>query len=68
MFKGTMTKWPEQKQTHRTTQKHKEHQDSTDSQKNIFFVLDNKLFLIQMECVAERKSWQKRIVEVARRK
>jgi len=21
-----MTKWPEQKQTHRTTQKHKEHQ------------------------------------------
>jgi len=29
-FKGTMTQWPVQKQTHRTTQKHVEHQDVTD--------------------------------------
>ena len=28
-FKGTMTKWPVQKPTHRTTQKHVEHQDAT---------------------------------------
>jgi len=29
-----MTKWFVQKQTHRTTQKHAEHQDATDIQKN----------------------------------
>jgi len=29
-FKGTMTKWPVQKPTHRTTQKHVEHHDVTD--------------------------------------
>jgi len=29
-FKGTVTKWPVQKLTHRTTQKHVEHQDATD--------------------------------------
>ena len=28
-FKGTMTKWPVQKQTHRTAQKHAEHQENT---------------------------------------
>ena len=29
-FKGTMIKWPIQKQTHRTTQTHVEHQDAAD--------------------------------------
>ena len=29
-FKGTMTKSPVQKPTHRTTQKHAEHHDATD--------------------------------------
>jgi len=29
-FKSTMTKWSVQKPTHRTTQKHVEHQDATD--------------------------------------
>ena len=29
-FKGTMTKWPVQKLTHRTTQKHAQHHDATD--------------------------------------
>jgi len=29
-FKGTITKWPVQKPTHRTTQKHVEHHDTTD--------------------------------------
>jgi len=29
-FKGTMTKWPVQKLTHRTTQKHVQHHDATD--------------------------------------
>jgi len=29
-FKGTMTKWPVQKLTHRTTQKHAQHHDTTD--------------------------------------
>ena len=29
-FKGTMTKWPVQKLTHRTTQIHKQHYDETD--------------------------------------
>jgi len=29
-YKGTMTKWPVQKTTHRTTQKHVETQDATD--------------------------------------
>jgi len=29
-FKGPMTKWPVQKPTHRTTQKHAEHHDATD--------------------------------------
>jgi len=28
-FKGTMTKWPVQKLTHRTTQKHAQHHDAT---------------------------------------
>jgi len=28
-FKDTMTKWPVQQPTHRTTQKHVEHQDAT---------------------------------------
>ena len=33
-FKGTMTKWPVHKQTHRTTQKkHVEHQDAKEIQK-----------------------------------
>jgi len=44
-----MTKWPVQKQTHRTTQKHVEHQDATDIQKNTNFssdsgLINNKLF------------------------
>jgi len=30
MFKGTMIKWPVQKLTHRTTQKHVQHYDATD--------------------------------------
>ena len=29
-FKGTMTKWPVHKLTHRTTQKHLQHHDATD--------------------------------------
>jgi len=29
-FKGTMTKWPVQKQTHRTTQQHVEHPGKAD--------------------------------------
>jgi len=33
-----MTKWPVQKPTHRTTQKHVEHQDATDIQNKLFFV------------------------------
>jgi len=36
-FKGTVTKRPVQKQTHRKAQKHTEHQDATD--------IENKLFL-----------------------
>ena len=35
-FKGTMTKWPVQKQTHRIAQKHTEHQDATDIKNTIF--------------------------------
>jgi len=35
-FKGTITEWPVQKQTHRTIQKHVEHQDATDIKKTIF--------------------------------
>jgi len=34
-FKGTITKWPVHKQTHRTTQKHVEHQDATDIHKKL---------------------------------
>jgi len=37
-FKGTMTKWPVQKLTHRTTQKHVQHHDATDVYKNYIFV------------------------------
>jgi len=33
VFKGTMTKWPEQKQTHRPAQRHAEHQVATDIKK-----------------------------------
>jgi len=33
VFKGTMTKWPEQKQTHRPAQKHTEDQVAIDIQK-----------------------------------
>jgi len=31
-FKGTVTKWPVQKPTHMTTQKHIKHEDATDIQ------------------------------------
>jgi len=44
-FKGTMTKWPVQKPTHRTTQKHVEHYDVTD-RKNYVFVFFGLLFFI----------------------
>ena len=37
-FKGTMTKWPVQKQTHGTAQKHVEHRDATDIKHKLFFV------------------------------
>ena len=37
-FKGTITKWPVQTPTHRTTQKHVEHHDA-------FRHLEKKLFL-----------------------
>jgi len=37
-FMGNMTKWTVQKQTHRTTQKHVEHQDATAIQKKLLFV------------------------------
>ena len=36
-FRGTMTKWPVQKLTHRTVQKHVPHHDATDIQKNYIF-------------------------------
>ena len=29
-FKGTIRKWPVQKPTHKTTEKHVEHEDATD--------------------------------------
>ena len=35
-FKRTMPKWPAQKLTHRTTQKHAEHHDATDIYKKPF--------------------------------
>ena len=37
-FKGTMTKWPVQKLTHRTTQKHVQLHDATNIQKKTIFV------------------------------
>jgi len=36
-FKGTMTKWPVQKLTHRTTQKHIQHHDETKFGHNTIF-------------------------------
>jgi len=39
-----MAKWPVEKPTHRTTQKHVEHQDTTDI--NYFFVVFGFSFLI----------------------
>jgi len=45
--KGTTTKWPVQKPTHRTTQQHAEHHDATDIQKTtIFCVFGFFVFLI----------------------
>ena len=42
-----MTKWPVHKQTHNTTQKHVEHQDARDFQKNFFCVFRmSKSFII----------------------
>jgi len=38
VFKGTMTKWPVQKQTHRPAQKHTEHRVATDIKKETIFV------------------------------
>jgi len=38
-FKGTITKWPEQKLTHRTRQKRVQHHDVTEfGQKYVFFI------------------------------
>jgi len=37
-FKGTMTKVPVQKQSHRTAQKQADHQDATDIQNQTMFV------------------------------
>jgi len=47
-FRGTMTKWPVQKQTQITTQKHVEHPDATYIQKKhtIFCVFRIFLFYI----------------------
>jgi len=42
-FKGTMTKWPVQKLTHKTTQKHLQHQQTFG--KNYIFVFFCFLFL-----------------------
>jgi len=44
-FKGTMTKWPVHKLTHRTTQKHVQHHDATDILKNYIFVFSVDLFV-----------------------
>jgi len=42
-----MTKWPLQKQTQRTTQKHVEHQDETDlKKKHYFFVFFGMFFFL----------------------
>jgi len=43
-FKGSLTKWPVQKQTYIAAQKHAEHQDATDIQ-NILFVFFLWIFL-----------------------
>jgi len=45
-LKGTMTKWPVQKPTHRTTQKHVEHYDVTDRKKLFVCVFRIFIFLI----------------------
>jgi len=41
-----MTKWPVQKLTHRTTQKHEQHHDATDKLKKGIFVFFGFLFFI----------------------
>ena len=38
-FIATLTKWPVQNQTHRTTQKHEEHQDAPDIQNKLYFIV-----------------------------
>jgi len=51
-FKGAMTKRPVHRKTHRTTQKHVEHQDATGIQKKTIFcdfrILYFILFLIDI--------------------
>jgi len=41
-----MTKWPIQKQTHRTEQKHAEHQDATDIENKLFLCFSDFYFFI----------------------
>ena len=51
-FKGTMTKWPVQKQAQRTEQKHAEHLDATDIHTNnyscVFGCFHFFLFIISL--------------------
>ena len=58
-FKGTMTKWPVQKQTHRTAQKHAKHQDATDIQKKLVFVYFSDFIFCIYDCVNNftKKCW-----------
>ena len=44
-FKGTLTKWPVQKLTHRTRQKHLKHNDEHTFRKAIFLCFSDFYFL-----------------------
>jgi len=45
-FKGTMTIWPAHKQTHRTTQKHIDHQYAIDIDKKLFLCFSDFSFFL----------------------
>jgi len=45
-FKGTVIKRPVQKQTHRKTQKHAEHQDATDIDNKLFFFFFSDFYFL----------------------
>ena len=53
-----MTKWSVHRKTHRTTQKHVEHQDATDIQKKLFLCFSKTKMICLLFIISKMISWR----------